>query len=640
MTKKLRRANGSVAVAMLVTAGAVGWALKTATLHAQGQTIRCSTAFTAVVAPAGVLPFVPLSSLKAAPNPVLPKDPVTGKATLRGDLADYVANLPAAIQLGKALFWDMQAGSDARTACATCHFHAGTDARLKNQLNPSADGSWNGYIANYAFDLNGFDFPFVFDNSAGSQGVRKALFKGLSKSSGEQTTAVADPVFNVGGVNVRQVTGVNTPPAINAVFNHRNFFNGRAQAEFNGVNPFGNRDTTARVWQIDVKGNLVPIDVHIFNASLASQAVGPVLNTVEMSADGRTFLDVAKKLYGLKPLGLQKVDARDSVLGSVADTTTGKGLKVTYQTLVQTAFQQKWWNTKKSVSINGQSASLSQANFSLFWGLAIMLYEATLVSDDTPIDQYVATRTFDASGNLLSDNPALLDAVLARLQDDYPGFTRARLLNGLDLFEKPVAPPVNGVFQTPPPAGSGVGCNLCHVGAETTSASVQNLAGAGLEPGDTVLKNAGFDLRIERMFMDAPPVPAGTTSLFYDGATYTVIPDTTSIPARVNVYDAGWSNIGVRPTAENPGSTGPTPSAIPSPGRSCSRPFPPRGSSRSRVAAWAARRARRRRPPLRRLRERCSIPTRGGRSSPARSSRTRAATWPAASRRRLSATWN
>ncbi len=450
MTKKLRRANGSVAVAMLVTAGAVGWALKTATLHAQGQTIRCSTAFTAVVAPAGVLPFVPLSSLKAAPNPVLPKDPVTGKATLRGDLADYVANLPAAIQLGKALFWDMQAGSDARTACATCHFHAGTDARLKNQLNPSADGSWNGYIANYAFDLNGFDFPFVFDNSAGSQGVRKALFKGLSKSSGEQTTAVADPVFNVGGVNVRQVTGVNTPPAINAVFNHRNFFNGRAQAEFNGVNPFGNRDTTARVWQIDVKGNLVPIDVHIFNASLASQAVGPVLNTVEMSADGRTFLDVAKKLYGLKPLGLQKVDARDSVLGSVADTTTGKGLKVTYQTLVQTAFQQKWWNTKKSVSINGQSASLSQANFSLFWGLAIMLYEATLVSDDTPIDQYVATRTFDASGNLLSDNPALLDAVVARLQDDYPGFTRARLLNGLDLFEKPVAPPVNGVFQTPP----------------------------------------------------------------------------------------------------------------------------------------------------------------------------------------------
>jgi cytochrome c peroxidase len=30
----------------------------------------------------------------------------------------------------------------------------------------------------------------------------------------------------------------------------------------------------------------------------------------------------------------------------------------------------------------------TQANFSLYWGLAIMMYEATLVSDDTPFDRY------------------------------------------------------------------------------------------------------------------------------------------------------------------------------------------------------------------------------------------------------------
>src|SRR5437867_5899580 len=39
----------------------------------------------------------------------------------------------AAQQLGKALFWDMQVGSDGQS-CASCHFHAGADDRAKNQL--------------------------------------------------------------------------------------------------------------------------------------------------------------------------------------------------------------------------------------------------------------------------------------------------------------------------------------------------------------------------------------------------------------------------------------------------------------------------------------------------------------------------
>jgi hypothetical protein len=30
----------------------------------------------------------------------------------------------------------MQAGSDGATACATCHYSAGADARSKNQVNP------------------------------------------------------------------------------------------------------------------------------------------------------------------------------------------------------------------------------------------------------------------------------------------------------------------------------------------------------------------------------------------------------------------------------------------------------------------------------------------------------------------------
>ena len=38
--------------------------------------------------------------------------------------------------LGKALFWDMQVGSDGVQACASCHFRAGADPRSKNQVSP------------------------------------------------------------------------------------------------------------------------------------------------------------------------------------------------------------------------------------------------------------------------------------------------------------------------------------------------------------------------------------------------------------------------------------------------------------------------------------------------------------------------
>src|SRR5687767_1399077 len=51
-------------------------------------------------------------------------------------LDEFVKDRKAAVQLGKALFWDMQLGSDGLMACASCHFHAGADPRARNQLNP------------------------------------------------------------------------------------------------------------------------------------------------------------------------------------------------------------------------------------------------------------------------------------------------------------------------------------------------------------------------------------------------------------------------------------------------------------------------------------------------------------------------
>ena len=49
------------------------------------------------------------------------------------------------------------------------------------------------------------------------------------------------PIFNVTGYSVRQVEPRNTPTVINAVYNFRNFWDGRANNVFNGLDPFGMR---------------------------------------------------------------------------------------------------------------------------------------------------------------------------------------------------------------------------------------------------------------------------------------------------------------------------------------------------------------------------------------------------------------
>jgi len=60
------------------------------------------------------------------------------KPPLPPELADGAGIIKSkkwALVLGKAFFWDQQAGSDGN-ACASCHFHAGADTRLTNQLTP------------------------------------------------------------------------------------------------------------------------------------------------------------------------------------------------------------------------------------------------------------------------------------------------------------------------------------------------------------------------------------------------------------------------------------------------------------------------------------------------------------------------
>ena len=207
------------------------------------------------------------------------------------NLGDFVRDRNAAIALGKALFWDMQAGSDGIVSCASCHFHAGADSRAVNQLNPGTRGGDQTFqVGPPNYTLTAADFPFhrladpnnrystiIFDANdvASSQGVFRALFVSVTPGSAMENLAiVADPTFNVNNINVRRVEARNTPTVVNAVFNFRNFWDGRAQEDFNGVNPFGQRDPNAKVWDTtDPSNPLHAVVLH--KSSLASQAVGP-----------------------------------------------------------------------------------------------------------------------------------------------------------------------------------------------------------------------------------------------------------------------------------------------------------------------------------------------------------------------------
>jgi cytochrome c peroxidase len=340
------------------------------------------------------------------------------------DLDKYVKNKDAAVLLGKALFWDMQVGSDGKVACATCHWHAGADLRTVNQVNPGVDlfGPEERFMGrNHQFEKGDFPFhrlenphkprsndnPVVFDTSeiAGSQGVIKKQFAGIVEGSPiDQGDLVPDDIFNLNGTNVRQATGRNSPTNINAVFNDRNFWDGRANRFFNGVNIAGDMDPSARVWKVSTsKPGLVTtilslifgkkpkttesvnqVAILIDNSSLASQAVGPPLNDVEMSWIGRSFPELGRKMLSLRPLAQQEVHAKDSVFSKERDKS-GYGLKTAYAELIRKAFQDDWWNTEQ---LTPEGYTLMEANFSLFFGLAIQTYEATLVSDETPYDRY------------------------------------------------------------------------------------------------------------------------------------------------------------------------------------------------------------------------------------------------------------
>lgn len=359
----------------------------------------------------------------------------------------FVADRDAALALGKALFWDMQIGSDGVQACASCHFAAGADSRAKNQLSPGllrsnqdATGNPdNTFDTGPNYHLSSDDFPthlvedvLRFESNVirssndivSSQGVTYTEF--LNARTGRRNElglAVDDPngfqvpdTFTGEMTNVRRVEPRNTPTVVNAVFNVRNFWDGRAEETFNGVNPEGDGDPSAFVYEV-VGGELVATNVSIDHSSVASQAMAPPVSNLEMSAADRPWVEIGDKVSasdaltelgrtvrGLKPLRGQMVDPSDSVLGSMS-AYPNTGLNVgNYDSLIREAFREEWWDSSLGIRVNedgshtivpsavgtGDVYSQLEMNFSLFFGLAVQMYQATLVSDQTRFDDFVA----------------------------------------------------------------------------------------------------------------------------------------------------------------------------------------------------------------------------------------------------------
>ena len=296
---------------------------------------------------------------------------------------------PAAEILGKALFWDMQIGSDGVQACGSCHFHAGVDNRTRNQLNPNDKGgdltlqvrqpTENVVTSDFPFhklndptisgeplknpenvlsDANdvmssmGVIFRTFVDIPTPGPGAFGPAFNGVTPLLPDIGIADPDPIPAFQGF--RRVESRNTPTFHGAAFNLDNFWDGRARFNFNGGSVFGPSDPYFHIYVNDgtpsgamhglpdpseetielslyewaPEPNEDPVPARIKFSSLASQAMGPPLSEFEMSFIGRNWGKIGKKLLqaNVVPLANQLVGPNDSVLGPFSNQNITPGM--------------------------------------------------------------------------------------------------------------------------------------------------------------------------------------------------------------------------------------------------------------------------------------------------------------------------
>jgi cytochrome c peroxidase len=287
-------------------------------------------------------------------------------------IGGHIVNQAAAVRLGKTFFWDVQASSDGEVACATCHQSGGADARRVNTINPGLDT----IFASGGVTAAGQTFTpslITNDDIVGSQGTKRRIFQSLKPdpaTADENCISQVDPIYGT----ERRVFFRNAQTVIGAVFFRQLFWGGESHDQFNGVNVFGFSPN-----------NIATPLTQISNAALASQAVGPVTNGLEMRCGGRPLNGLANslgaKLMIRPPLQFQRVSPTDSVLGALANPN-GPGLicggaPCSYRGMIAEAF-------------GADYAANAETVFSIVWGEAVQAYEATLIPDQTPLDRFLS----------------------------------------------------------------------------------------------------------------------------------------------------------------------------------------------------------------------------------------------------------
>jgi len=561
-----------------------------------------------------VIPVTTTSPAASIPQGHLTFQSLTDCTQVTGGLEPpcIVKDEAALIRLGKALFWDMQVGSDGIQACATCHFNAGADIRTTNQINsgqasedfhstpnpaptgcpanptnsltgdsfygnstvpftandpltpnppgphdPPLVGTCTGFDPLSPFACNvpghptfapnstvvGGDFPLndwnhptrlvprgigksvtvtlqqeMFDaiqdtnDVVASQGVRLTKFTGVNPGSSVDSGTPLCDIANTSTPGIPSLSGVqrrteprNAPTMINAILNFDNLWDGKASFIFNGWDAFGFRNRTNTLKK-NINGTLTNVFLRVTNSSLASVGAAVPTSNITMSFQGRTMPDLGKKMVTLRPLAKQRVHHQDSVLGSLA-REEGNGLNVTtYADMLEAAFQDQWWNHfTRDIAFNGSLYTQMEFNFSMFFGLAVQAYQATLISDDTPYDRFQGA--FHPARHSNGD-PCTVANPCSPIPPD-PNALTAQQRAGFALFND-VVPNI------------GTHCADCHVPPITTSHTILDN-----QPDSQGVPSLALGEAIEHMFMGDDLAEAN--------------------------YDHGFYNIGIRRTTDDKG---------------------------------------------------------------------------------------
>jgi mono/diheme cytochrome c family protein len=174
----------------------------------------------------------------------------------------------------------------------------------------------------------------------------------------------------------------------------------------------------------------------------------------------------------MKPLATQVTDPTDSLFSRTPGLVKSlplAGLNTTYQALVTRAFAPKYWAAAGAFRVDPERGAViadpargytqMEHNFSLFWGLAIQAYEATLISDDSAFDRGPAAMT-------------------------------AAALRGAELFS------------------GKAGCASCHNGPLLSAATVSSADAAGPNVIDGRLMADGYPAVVDRGFANTGVRPA------------------------------------------------------------------------------------------------------------------------------------